>query len=68
MTPQRIGSLSKSARLIVLQRMIDAGTLSTNKNELARLFKVSRFTLYRDLADLEELKPVLKELLKKVQS
>ena len=62
MTPQRQGSLSKTARLMFLQRQQEAGTLGTNKNQLARLLGVSRFTLYRDLADLKKLLPIYEEL------
>ena len=65
MNPQRIGSLNKSARLIVIQQMSEAGTLDANKTRLARTLGVTRPTIYRDLADLKKLQPVLKDLLRK---
>jgi len=65
MTPQRLGSLNKSARLIVIQQMIEAGTLDWNKTRLARTLGVTRPTIYRDLSDLEKLRPVLEDLLRK---
>jgi len=62
----RTGSLNKSARLIALQTMIDAGSLPESVPEIARLFSTSRWTIYRDLADLEKLRPLLADLRGKV--
>lgn len=66
-TRQRTGSLSKTARLMILLKLREAGTLP-NKAELSRLLNVSRFTIYRDLDDLDKLQPIYKDMLKKVKS
>ena len=68
MNPQRIGSLNKSARLIILQQMMDNGTLPPSKPELADLLGVTRITIYRDLADLKKLQGTLQKLQNKVQN
>jgi predicted DNA-binding transcriptional regulator YafY len=65
-TKRRDGSLSKTARLMFLLKMQEEGTLSTTtKNSLAKLLGVTRFTIYRDLNDLSQLKPMYDELIKK---
>jgi transcriptional antiterminator len=65
-TQRRDGSLSKTARLMILLKLQQDGKL-TNKNALARLLGVSRFTIYRDLNDLTELQPIYQDLLEKVE-
>jgi predicted DNA-binding transcriptional regulator YafY len=65
-TKRRNGSLSKTARLMYLLKLQDDGELNTvTKNALAQRLGVTRFTIYRDLADLHELQPIYQELLKK---
>jgi transcriptional antiterminator len=67
-TNSRTGSLSKTARLMILQKMQEAGTLDgMSKPALAELLSTTRFTIYRDLADLKDLQPLYKSLLEKVE-
>jgi transcriptional antiterminator len=67
-THRRDGSLSKTARLMYLLKLQQEGTLDTiTKNALASRLGVTRFTIYRDLADLEELQPIYQQLLKKAE-
>lgn len=47
----------KTARLIVLIRLIDAGTLDAlSKKDVAKMLGISRWTLDRDMATLEILR------------
>ncbi len=65
-TKRRDGSLSKTARLMYLLTLQQDGSLSSqSKNALAKLLGVTRFTIYRDLADLAKLQPIYDDLLKK---
>jgi predicted DNA-binding transcriptional regulator YafY len=67
-TKRRDGSLSKTARLMYLKSLQEAGQLShISKNALARRLGVSRFTIYRDIDDLGQLQIIYKELIKKVE-
>jgi transcriptional antiterminator len=65
---RRDGSLSKTARLMYLQSLRDAGQLDhISKNTLSRKLGVSRFTIYRDVDDLDRLQLIYQELIKKVE-
>jgi transcriptional antiterminator len=67
-TKRRDGSLSKTARMMYLLKLQGDGELQTiTKNALAKRLGVTRFTIYRDLADLTELEPIYKQLLKKAK-
>ena len=67
-TKRRNGSLSKTARMMFLLRMQEEGKLlGKSKSKLAELLSVSRFTLYRDLDDLNEFESIYKNLIQKVE-
>jgi len=68
MSKNRNGSLEKSARLIILLRLDTLGRLEGRSlQKIADLFQIppSRSTIMRDLRDLENLKIVIKDMLKK---
>jgi hypothetical protein len=68
MTPHRLGSLNKSARLIILSRMQHDGTLrSMTHKRRAELLGVSMSTMFRDMVDLERLQPVIDAYLDKAK-
>lgn len=65
MTKQRNGSLEKSARLIVLMRLQDAGKLNgLSLQKISNLFqdKPARTTILRDLRDVIRLRETLKKM------
>lgn len=65
MTKQRNGSLEKSARLIVLMRLQDAGKLNgLSLQKISNLFqdKPARTTILRDLRDVSRLRETLKKM------
>ena len=65
MTKQRNGSLEKSARLIVLMRLQDAGKLKgLSLQKISNLFqdKPARTTILRDLRDVSRLRETLKKM------
>jgi len=70
MTKHRNGSLEKSARLIVLMEMQDAGKLAgLSLQSIANLLpdRPNRATIMRDLRDLGNLRDVLAEMKEKMQ-
>lgn len=62
----RDGSIDKSARLVILMRMQDAGRLAgLSPQKIANLFpepRPSRWTIERDLRDVDRLRKALKEM------
>lgn len=65
MTKDKNNPIEKSARLIVLMRMQDAGRLSgLSLQAIANKFtsKPNRSTIMRDLRDLESLRALLAEM------
>jgi predicted DNA-binding transcriptional regulator YafY len=65
MTGKPQDTLHKAARLLILLEMQDNGK-TVSKAELSRILRVSRFTIYRDLADIDTLRATLADMRKKI--